>query len=67
MMRLVLFAAFIAILALAIVVLLGTMRDVAPSQGRKDTAMIPARMRRITYVLLVLLLFGVTTGLLGAA
>ena len=66
MMRLILFAAFISIVAFAIVVLLGTMRDIAPTVAEKDNAMIPAKMRRITYVLLVVLLFGVTSGWLGA-
>lgn len=67
MTRLILFAAFISIVAFAVVVLLGAMRDVVPTGDRKDTAMIPAKFRRITYVLLVVLLFGVTSGWLGAA
>lgn len=65
MMRLILFAAFIAVIALAISVALGTMRHVAPEVAGKDNGMIPAKMRRVTYVLLVVLLFGVTSGWLG--
>jgi hypothetical protein len=43
------------------------MMAVAQTTAGKDTDDMPAKFRRITYVLLVVLLFGVTTGWLGAA
>jgi len=65
MVRFILFAAFIAIVAFAIVVLLGTWRTVTQPKAGKDDAIMPVKFQRITYVLLIVLMFGVTTGWLG--
>jgi len=65
MVRLILVLAFVAVLAIAIAAVLGTMVAVAQTSAGKDTRTMPAKFRRITYVLLVVLLFGVTSGLLG--
>jgi uncharacterized BrkB/YihY/UPF0761 family membrane protein len=67
MVRLILIVVFVAVVAIAITALLGTMMAVAQTTAGKDTDDMPAKFRRISYVLLVVLLFGVTTGLLGAA
>jgi len=65
MVRFILVLAFVAVLAIAIAAVLGTMVAVAQTSAGKDTRTMPAEFRRITYVLLVVLLFGVTSGLLG--
>lgn len=65
MVRLILVVAFVAVVAIAIIAVLGTMMAVAQTGAGKDTNDMPAKFRRITYVLLVVLLFGVTTGWLG--
>ncbi len=67
MVRLIFIVAFVAVVAIAITALLGTMMAVAQTTAGKDSDDMPAKFRRITYVLLVVLLFGVTTGWLGAA
>ncbi|WP_342068611.1 hypothetical protein [Yoonia algicola] len=67
MVRLILIVAFIAVVAIAITALVGTIVSVTQTTVGKDTDNMPAKFRRITYVLLVVLLFGVTTGWLGAA
>lgn len=67
MLRLILLVAFVAVAAIAIMALLRTIQDVTEVGAGKDDDMMPAKFRRITYVLLVVLLFGVTTGWLGAA
>jgi len=67
MMRLILLVAFVAVAAIAITGLLRTIQDVTQVGVGKDDEFMPAKFRRITYVLLVVLLFGVTTGWLGAA
>jgi cell division protein FtsX len=67
MLRLILLMAFVAVVAIAITALLRTIQDVTDAGVGKDDNIMPAKFRRITYVLLVVLLFGVTTGWLGAA
>ena len=67
MIRLILLVAFLAIAAIAITTLLRTIQDVTSVGVGKDDNRMPAKFRRITYVLLVVLLFGVTTGWMGAA
>lgn len=67
MVRLFLVLAFVVVVAIAIVAVVGTITTVAQTSAGKDTDDMPAKFRRITYVLLVILLFGVTTGWLGAA
>ena len=67
MVRLILLVAFVAVAAIAITGLIRTIKDVTAGGVGKDDNMMPAKFRRITYVLLVVLLFGVTSGWLGAA
>jgi len=67
MIRLVLIAAFIAILAIVLNAMIGSMRVFANAPDAKDEGMFPGKISRVTYVLLVLLLFGVASGILGAA
>lgn len=65
MVRLIFIVAFVAVVAIAFTALLGTMMAVARTSAGKETDDMPAKFRRITYVLLVVLLFGVTSGWLG--
>jgi cell division protein FtsX len=65
MMRLIFLAAFVAVVAIAIIALLGTMQAAARVATGKDEDPMPVKFKRITYVLLVVLLFGVTSGWLG--
>jgi hypothetical protein len=65
MARLILIAAFIAAVAIAFAALIGTMRAVKEIPAGKENGMLPGNLSRITYVLLLILLFGVTSGLLG--
>lgn len=65
MVRLILIVAFVAVVAIAIIAVLGTITAIGQTAAGKETDDMPARFRRITYVLLVVLLFGVTTGWLG--
>ena len=67
MIRLILFAALVAIIAFAIRVLAQLIRAVTLEGEEKDQEMIPAKLQRVTYLLLILLMLGVTTGWLGAA
>ena len=67
MVRLILLVAFVAVAAIAITGLIRTIQDVTAGGVGEDDNMMPAKFRRITYVLLVVLLFGVTSGWLGAA
>lgn len=68
MVRLILIVAFVAVLAIVFVALLGTIfaatRVVGGGKG-EDT--MPETFRRISYVVLVLLLLGLASGWLGAA
>ena len=65
MLRLILEIAFVVVIAFAVVALLGTLTAVAATGAGKETDDMPAKFRRVTYVLLVVLLFGVTSGWLG--
>lgn len=65
MVRLILVVAFVVVVAIAIIAVLGTMMAVTQTAAGKETDNMPAKFRRITYALLVVLLFGVTTGWLG--
>ena len=65
MMRLVLVAAFIAIVIFAIVAAVGTVSAASHAVAGKDENPMPVKFRRITYILLILLMLGVTSGLLG--
>jgi len=65
MVRLILIVAFVAAVAIAIAAVLGTVLAVAQTSAGKGPDDMPVKFRRITYALLVVLLFGVTTGWLG--
>ena len=65
MVRLILLVAFIGVVAFAITAALGTIQAIARTGTEKDDATMPAKFQRITFVLLLLLMFGVTTGWLG--
>ena len=65
MVRLILVVAFVAVVAIALIAVLGTVMAVALPSAGKDNDDMPAKFRRITYVLLVVLLFGVASGWLG--
>lgn len=67
MVRLIFLVAFVAVAAVAIAGLIRTIQTVTAGGAKKDDDMMPAKLQRITYVLLVVLLFGVTSGWLGAA
>ncbi len=65
MLRLILIVAFLAVVVIAITAVLGTIMAVAKPSAGKEPDDMPVKFRRITYALLVVLLFGVTTGWLG--
>jgi cell division protein FtsX len=67
MLRMILLAAFVAILAIGFLAVLGALRALAGSPAEKDPDPMPAPFRRISYILLVILMFGVAAGWLGAA
>ncbi len=67
MMRLILLIAVVAMAVIAVNALLGTMQAVTQVATGKEGEEMPAKFKRITYILLVVLLFGVTAGWLGAA
>ncbi len=66
MVRLILLVAFVTVVAIAIITLLRAMRTVGHVATGKDEDNMPATFKRIAYVVLVVLLFGVTSGWLGA-
>lgn len=66
MMRFILIVAFVVVVVVAITALLEALLAVGQVATGKDQDTMPAKFRRITYVLLVVLLFGVTSGWLGA-
>lgn len=67
MVRLILLVAFVAAVAIAILAVLGTMQAVARVAIGKDEDTMPDTFKRIAYVVLVVLMFGVASGWLGAA
>ncbi|WP_394178196.1 hypothetical protein [Yoonia maritima] len=67
MARLFLAIALLAILAVAGLALLGTVQAVALwAQGKEEDQM-PQTFKRISYIVLVILMFGITSGMLGAS
>ena len=54
-------------MAIAITAMIGTMRVYVNAPEGKDNSMLPGKLGRITYILLLILLFGVASGLLGGA
>lgn len=65
MIRLVLIAVFICVVVISVTWLSGMLRMLAQPTGRKDDSLMPAKFQQVTYVLLVILLFGVSSGWLG--
>ena len=67
MLRLILLLSFVAILAMGFLAVLGAVRVMAGGAAEKDPDPMPAPFRRISYIVLVVLMFGVATGWLGSA
>lgn len=67
MLRIILLLSFLAVLAVGFLAVMGTLRALAGGPAEKDVDPMPAPFRRISYIVLVILMFGVTTGWLGAA
>lgn len=67
MLRLILLLSFVAILAMGFLAVLGAVRVMAGGAAEKDPDPMPAPFRRISYIVLVVLMFGVSTGWLGSA
>jgi len=67
MMRLIFLLAFVVVMAITLIWAMGTVQAVAQSATGKGETTMPVKFRRITYILLVLLMLGVASGLLGAA
>ncbi|WP_322891493.1 MULTISPECIES: hypothetical protein [unclassified Yoonia] len=67
MLRLILLLSFVAILAMGFLAVLGAVRIMAGGAAEKDPDPMPAPFRRISYIVLVVLMFGVSTGWLGSA
>ncbi|MEL6841174.1 MAG: hypothetical protein AAFP85_17960 [Pseudomonadota bacterium] len=69
MVRVILIVAFVAVLAIAFAALLGTLFAASRvvGGGGKGEDNMPETFRRISYVVLVLLLLGLASGWLGAA
>ena len=65
MVRLILVAAFVAIVAIGALVMLGLLQGLTRQSEGKDDTLIPAKFQRVTYVLLVILMIGVTSGMIG--
>ena len=67
MLRLILLLSFVAILAMGFLAVLGAVRVMAGGATEKDPDPMPAPFRRISYIVLVVLMFGVASGWLGSA
>ena len=67
MLRLILLLSFVAVLALGFLAVLGAVRVMAGGAADKDQELMPAPFRRISYIVLVVLMVGVTSGWLGSA
>ncbi|WP_439508082.1 hypothetical protein [Yoonia sp.] len=67
MLRLILLLSFVAVLALGFLAVLGAVRVMAGGAADKDPELMPAPFRRISYIVLVVLMVGVTSGWLGSA
>ncbi|WP_106744871.1 hypothetical protein [Yoonia maritima] len=67
MARLFLAIALLAILAIAGLALLGTVQAVALWAKGKEEDQMPQTFKRISYIVLVILMFGITSGMLGAS
>lgn len=66
MARLIMLIAFVAVVLVAITALLGTMQAVAALAKEKEEDQMPDTFKRVAYITLIVLMFGVTSGWLGA-
>ncbi|ARU01474.1 hypothetical protein [Yoonia vestfoldensis] len=67
MLRLILLLSFVAVLALGFLAVLGAVRVLAGDRADKEPDPMPPPFRRISYIVLIMLMLGVTSGWLGAA
>lgn len=67
MLRLILFFALIAMIAVAFASIMLALRAISPQHGDKSGDTMPKTLQTISYVLLIVLMFGVITGWMGAA
>lgn len=67
MIRILLFLSFVLIIAVALSKMARAERESAEFGQGNERHMISPKFSRITYILLLILLFGVTSGILGAA
>lgn len=65
MIRLVLLFAFLLILAAGALFLLGLLRWVSGPASPKGVDTLPDTFRTIAYIILIVLMFGITSGFLG--
>jgi uncharacterized BrkB/YihY/UPF0761 family membrane protein len=65
MLRLILLLSLLAVLAVGFLAVLGAVRVMAGGAAEEDPDQMPAPFQRLSYIVLVLLMFGVTTGWLG--
>ena len=67
MIRIFLFIAFVLVIAVALTTMARAEQESADFGQGSERRMLSPKLSRITYVLLLILLFGVTSGFLGAA
>ena len=67
MLRMILLLSFLAVLAVGFLAVMGALRAISGPSAEKDPDPMPAPFRRISYIVLIVLMFGVTAGWLGAA
>lgn len=67
MLRLILLILLVAAVLIAFTAVLGTMQMVGSRTTSSQEDRMPATFQKIAYVLLIVLMFGVTTGWLGAS
>ncbi|WP_341368737.1 hypothetical protein [Yoonia sp. BS5-3] len=65
MMRLILMLAFVALLAFAAMAMLGMVQTVIRTAVGKDEDIMPNTFKKVAFGALVILLLGLSTGLLG--
>lgn len=66
MFRLILFFLFLLILAFGALALLGALRWMGGPSRKQEATTVPETVRTIAYLVLLALMFGVTSGVLGA-
>ncbi|MBQ2261190.1 MAG: hypothetical protein II336_07485 [Loktanella sp.] len=67
MLRIILLVMFVSVIAVGFLAVMGTLRAITGPAAEKDEEPMPAPFRRISYTVLIVLMFGVTTGWLGAS